>query len=330
MNIYIYNENFNIEIFKKHIKNNQPCLIKNFLTNNINDNNLCNENNVININSKYKKCSLNSFISFIKNLKLTCVDHGCFNNNNNNNKLCCDIKFLENLINDNNYFFKDTKRYWIHNKNNFTRNHYDGNGIEIINICLQGKKKFYLASPEKKFTMIPLSNLSLIKNPNDSNYDYIIDVNIGDLLYIPSYWWHKVLTLENESININFNFYCCNHKLSERQKNIYALHKLTNSSFTNDNIYKFINLDTVSFYSLIKLFIKECNILILLILYLGYFCSDYNIINIIFILFILNLISKCIKLDFKSYGYSTMIIHYFIPIFIFSYMLGKYKHLNRK
>ena len=173
--------------------------------------------------------------------------------------------------------------------------------------------------------MIPLSNISLIKNLDDCNYDYILDVNPGDLLYIPSYWWHKVLTLENESININFNFYCRNHKLNERQKNIYTLHKLTKSRLNNDNIYNFANLDTVTIYSMVKLFIKECNILILLILYLGYFCSNYNIYNIIFILLILILIF--IKLNIKTYGYSIMIIYYNMPIFIFGYILGINKHL---
>ena len=34
---------------------------------------------------------------------------------------------------------------------------------------------------------------------------------------------------------------------------------------------KIANFDTVTIYSMVKLFIKECNILILLILYLGYF-----------------------------------------------------------
>jgi hypothetical protein len=113
MNIdtYIYNKNFDTNIFKKHIKNNTPCLIKNFLVNNNYENSKCdkNEKSDVNINSKYSPCGINSFVKYIKNIDLKCTDYGCFNETQQ--KLCCSMPFLDNLIKDNKYFFQIKKDF---------------------------------------------------------------------------------------------------------------------------------------------------------------------------------------------------------------------------
>ncbi len=55
------------------------------------------------------------------------------------------VKNIKNELNtDNNLIYKDKTRYWIHPKNNYTQSHYDGDGTNVINICIKGKKKFIL------------------------------------------------------------------------------------------------------------------------------------------------------------------------------------------
>jgi hypothetical protein len=311
---YIYDKNFDNSIFDKHINDNKPCLIKNFFNNNDENNILCNTNKKrnINIDANYTSCNIKSLVNNIEKSELKCFSYGCYFNKKEN--LCCSNDLLNNLFTNNAYLIDEDNRLWNHKKNNFTRNHYDGNGVEVINISLKGKKRFYLASPSKKFTMFPVSNISINSNPDDCNYDYIIDLLPGDFLYIPSYWWHKVLTLE-DSINVNFNFYVKDHQLSERQKNIYYLHKIANSYlWKNDEIKKFVKFNTVTSKSLIKLLLSECLILILLALASGYLISKYGFNYIILTLLILNFI-KNFNQEF-SYGYVTTIFHFMIPIFI--------------
>jgi hypothetical protein len=325
---YIYNEKFDINIFKRHIKDNKPCLIKNFFINNTKEDNLfCDKKNIrnINIDSKYTTCNIKSLVNHIEKSELKCFGYGCYFKKKEN--ICCSNSLLEKLFIDQEYYFDKDNRLWNHKKKNFTRNHYDGNGVEVINISLKGKKRFYLASPSKTFTMFPISNISVNSNPDDYNYDYIIDLLPGDFLYIPSYWWHKVLTLE-DSINMNFNFYVKDHKLSERQKNIYYLHKLANSYlWKNDEIKKFVKFETVTSKSIIKILLSECLILILLSLVSGYFISKYGFSYIFLGLLILNFV-KHFNEKF-SYGYVTTILHFMIPLFILGGIIGiKYKTIK--
>lgn len=101
---YIYTEKFDIEIFKNHIKFNKPCLIKNFLIKNFNKNDICDNDEKldVNINKKYLSCGIDSFLKYIKNIELKCADYGC--TNESSEKLCCNMTFLDNLINDDKYF----------------------------------------------------------------------------------------------------------------------------------------------------------------------------------------------------------------------------------
>lgn len=167
--------------------------------------------------------------------------------------------------------------------------------------------------------MIPLSNLSLVENLDDSNYDYILDINPGDLLYIPCYWWHKVTTLEDNSININFNFYVKDHKLSG------------SSLWHKDPIHNFANLDTTSFFTMMCLLIKEGFPILLLALFLGYYSSNFGLVGIITSLIILILIKESPQLEFLAFGYFTTIMYFVIPTFIFGSLIGinRYKLLKQ-
>jgi len=206
--IKIYNNNISpLYFYKEHIEKNRPCVIKNFY----NENDNC-----------YKYYSKN--INKVKEYKIGYASvystkSVCFND------FMKEINKLTTIV--------DETRMWKHNKDNLTLFHYDGNGQNVINICLSGSKRFYLAPPSS-IPVYPLSNIALHYNNWDSNY---ADIEKGDLLYIPSYWFHKVLTLENNTVTVNHLFFHKNNNLyaSHRDLYLYTLHKYLNSFMCIDN-----------------------------------------------------------------------------------------------
>lgn len=298
-----------IDEFKKYINNNTPFIVKNFLNNYKNDSqnsikNIPKNTQDIQISGNYKEyCSselINDFIEETNNT-YSCAPHGCYNYTNK--KIKCNHPLIEGLMVDKDLQFSDLNRFWEHSKNNFTRNHYDGNGINVINICLKGKKRFYLANPKKTLQMYPLSNISINSNPDDSFYDYIVELNKGDMIYIPSYWWHKVLTLEDNSRNLNFNFYNKNVKIPQRDQTIYKLHKLTKSDFSKDPICKYTN-DVLDF-SFFSNSIFELIIPIILIIIIAK-VIPFAVFVSLFILMVIIMENEYLNIEY--YGYTKMII----------------------
>jgi len=127
------------------------------------------------------------------------------------------------------YVQPDT-RMWRHRKGNFTRNHYDGNGVHVVNLCLAGSKRFSIAPPGTFWTL-PLSNIGIVPDP--SGFKYEVDLTPGDALYIPRFWFHKVRTLEDDSVNVNANFYYMNRcdapSVHQRNDDVLELHRFFRS-----------------------------------------------------------------------------------------------------
>ena len=129
------------------------------------------------------------------------------------------------------YVQPDT-RMWRHRKGNFTRNHYDGNGVHVLNLCLAGSKRFSIARPGAFWTL-PLSNIGVAPDP--TNFDFEVDLVPGDLLYIPRFWFHKVRTLEDDSVNVNANFYYLKRcggatpSVYQRNDDVLQLHRFVRS-----------------------------------------------------------------------------------------------------
>jgi len=108
----------------KSVKLNKPVFIKGFL-------------------SKYN-VDINKLVSDLKdttNADKHYYSNGVFLKNLDEYKFIGDIKKELNF--DNNLIYKSKTRYWIHPKNNYTQNHYDGDGTNVINICIKGKKNLF-------------------------------------------------------------------------------------------------------------------------------------------------------------------------------------------
>jgi hypothetical protein len=115
----------------------------------------------------------------------------------------CFNEFVESLKEK--ITFNDGIRAWKHNKGNVTQWHYDGNGINIFNICISGRKRFYL-SPPGSIPVLPLSNISLKTDIWDEQ-SVFVEIGVSDMLYLPPYWFHKVITLEDNTLTVNYAFY---------------------------------------------------------------------------------------------------------------------------
>ncbi len=178
--------------FKKYILESKPCLIKNFLK----PNDTC---------KKFYTDNKNFQPEIIGNTKAYRLKTMCLNN------FLTDLeKYVE---------FNGETRAWIHSKGNITPWHYDGNGINVTNICYSGLKRFYLSPPGSLHTL-PVSNISIGHEKWNDKY---VDLYPGDMLYIPAYWFHKVECLQDNTFTVNHNFY----------------HKSNNTFSTNRDIYLF-------------------------------------------------------------------------------------------
>lgn len=156
----------------------------------------------------------------------------------------------------------DEYRVWNHNKNNITQWHYDGNGIDVINICFNGKKKFLLAEPNSQITF-PFTNITILETHNKT-YEYILEP--GDLLLIPRFWFHKVITLKNETITMNFCLTNNHDTVPINLKMLYNVHNYFNTIMSKQNICSFPNLN-IKLHEFIYYYVKENIILFIL------FCS---------------------------------------------------------
>lgn len=231
-----------IHNIKKNLEDNKPLYIKNWL------NKHKYYNSIDIINKKKENCVNNN--RFLK---------GMINFNSKDIDLYSDI--IKN-IDTSKYIIDEELRMWIHQKNNLTRIHYDGNGIDLINICLSGKKKFILYEPNAYYNF-PFSNIGLFKKMNCKKYVYILEP--GDLLLIPRFWYHEVLTLINNTEMISIRINKINAEIPNNIKMIYCFHKLLKTPMSNE-IFVLKNNTTMNFFNFIKYFIYENFLIFILVL----------------------------------------------------------------
>lgn len=178
----------------------------------------------------------------------------------NSNLFINDI--LSNLTLNPDIIIHDEYRVWNHKKNNITRWHYDGNGIDVINICLNGKKHFILGEPNSQNTF-PFTNITMLES-DEKKYNYILEP--GDLLLIPRFWFHKVISLENDTITLNFCLTNNYDNIPDNYKMLFNLHVFFNTIMSKQYICTFPNL-SMGIYDFIIYFIEE-NIILFVLFYI--------------------------------------------------------------
>ena len=189
---------------------------------------------------------------------------------------------VDTLLNDPLLVHSDVIRLWKHNAGNVTRWHYDGNGTDLLNISLSGSKQFYLAPPDS----LPVYPLSSIALPIDFKETIMVELNPGDMLYIPSYWFHKVITTQDNTQNINYVMYNKNNPriASSRHQELFMLHKLAKTQMDKE----ILDIHNTPFHRALTRGFIETLPLFLLIIIIYFALIRYSIkLSFIFILLLI-------------------------------------------
>jgi hypothetical protein len=105
---------------------------------------------------------------------------------------------------------KRNVRLWIANKGTVSGWHYDGNGVQGLNVQVRGRKRFDLISPRTPLRCLSFSNLarewlrpleSLRVRPLEWA---TVELRQGDMLFLPQYWFHRVVSLDHYNVNVNW------------------------------------------------------------------------------------------------------------------------------
>lgn len=214
---------FSPEEVLNHLKTNRPCVVRGFLSPDI----------VTQYLNHINSTSLKKYM--IGNVPAYIMEKADLAPNS----------YLSAYQSDSELIHCNSLRIWKHNKNNLTRWHYDGNGADLLNISLQGKKRFYLAPPDS-LPVYPFSNIAWKYNFKET---HVVEIEPGDMLFLPAYWFHKVLTLENQTININYIMYNKqNHQFaSKRDRELFGLHNLFKTTMDPEILSLYQNEHPVSY-----------------------------------------------------------------------------------
>ena len=121
-------------------------------------------------------------------------------------------EIVSRFYDDDDVWKKDPNiRVWIHRKGNESNWHYDG--VEsVFNLQVTGAKEWWLASPATRLISYPFTGFSLIGDA-ETNRKVLEGktwtrcvVNAGDMLYLPPLWYHRVISLEEENLNLTWAF----------------------------------------------------------------------------------------------------------------------------
>ena len=120
-------------------------------------------------------------------------------------------KIITKFLNSDEIFPRnELMRVWAHPQGNVSSWHYDANMVNVFNVQMTGKKEWFLVSPQTPLKCYPFTSFAIM-NGNDQKifkrkkYTQVI-LNPGDMLYIPPLWFHKVISLEKENLNLNWIF----------------------------------------------------------------------------------------------------------------------------
>jgi len=120
-------------------------------------------------------------------------------------------EIIEQLLASDDVFPRnELMRIWAHPQGNVSSWHYDANMVNVFNVQMTGKKEWFLVSPDTPLDCYPFTSFAIMDDNdekifNKKSYTHLI-LNQGDMLFIPPLWFHKVISLEKENLNLNWIF----------------------------------------------------------------------------------------------------------------------------
>ncbi len=121
-------------------------------------------------------------------------------------QICTTPEIVDELMNPDEAFLRDNcVRIWFNPAGHITPWHYDGHSLNVFNLQLKGKKRWTIVAPETPFWCTPFSHTVATKRPSLScKRLFTFDLNEGEMLFLPRYWYHYVESLEEMNINVNW------------------------------------------------------------------------------------------------------------------------------
>jgi phosphoribosyl-ATP pyrophosphohydrolase len=115
---------------------------------------------------------------------------------------------IQELLTHSNIFpRKDCLRIWINSKGNISDWHYDTNMVNVFNVQVKGEKNWKIISPNTPLECYPFSHIGVLKSDEKvlKNKPFAsFTTKQGDMIYLPPLWYHKVVAVGEENININW------------------------------------------------------------------------------------------------------------------------------
>ena len=103
-------------------------------------------------------------------------------------------------------------RLWSSPQGYITAWHYDGNGLSGLNVQVLGRKYWQIVSPSTPMKAKPFINMMIQeKTPLSARQKKTLDwaefeSRPGDMVFVPRFWYHYVLSLDSWNANVNVVF----------------------------------------------------------------------------------------------------------------------------
>jgi len=118
---------------------------------------------------------------------------------------------VDALINSNEIFPRNQlMRIWINFKGNVSSWHYDANMVNVFNAQVTGQKDWLLVSPDTPLACYPFTSFAIMDDNDEKIFRQKrytkFSLMAGDMIYVPPLWFHKVFSMDEENISVNWIF----------------------------------------------------------------------------------------------------------------------------
>jgi len=96
-------------------------------------------------------------------------------------------------------------RVWFNAGGHTTPWHYDGHSLHVFNLQLKGKKRWSIVAPETPLLNMPMSKTCVFENNSmRGKRHYEFELDEGDMVFLPRYWFHHVHSVGQVNVNVNW------------------------------------------------------------------------------------------------------------------------------
>lgn len=121
-------------------------------------------------------------------------------------QICTTPAIVDQLMDPEAAFLRENcVRIWFNPGGHITPWHYDGHSLHVFNLQLKGKKRWTIVAPETPMPCTPFSHTVVTKRPRLAGKRLLtFDLDEGDMLFLPRYWYHYVESMGDMNINVNW------------------------------------------------------------------------------------------------------------------------------